>query len=117
MPVNDNFLSSTALCVSFLLANPMGKGVSLLMGLFSAQNNEALFQLEPLDATTIQIITMLIIKRSLQWDVGQATEKCWPFLLTCFLLLPPPRERHFFTISSQRWLSSLLFGSAGSTIA
>lgn len=32
-------------------------------------------------------------------------------------LLPPPVGEHFYIINSQGWLSSLLFGSAGSTIA
>lgn len=31
--------------------------------------------------------------------------------------LPPPVEEHFYITNSQRWLSSLLFASAGSTIA
>lgn len=31
--------------------------------------------------------------------------------------LPPLVEEPFYIINSQRWLSSLLFGSAGSTIA
>lgn len=67
MLLNDNFLSAVVLCVSSLPANPMGKGVSVIPCLFSASYNEALFQLGPLDATTIQIIMILIIKCRLQW--------------------------------------------------
>lgn len=67
MPLNDNFLPAVVLCVSSLPANPTGKGVPVIPCLFSASYNEPLFQLGPLDAATIQIIRILIIKCRLQW--------------------------------------------------
>lgn len=42
---------------------------------------------------------------------------CLADLLPPTSLLPPPVGEPFYIINSQRWLSSMLFGSAGSTIA